>query len=49
MLLGLVTFCAFGWMTTYKFSDREEVYYPIASVFGFIYIVLVLISKINDG
>jgi len=23
MQLGLITFCAYGWMTTYKVSDKE--------------------------
>lgn len=29
MMLILITFCAYGWMTTYRVSDNQEVYYPL--------------------
>jgi len=48
LIIYLLIFLAFGWTLNFTNNYDQELYTPLASMLGFIHIILVILNKAND-
>jgi hypothetical protein len=49
ILIFLLIFLSFGWTVTFRKHPYLDIYIPLACLFGFVHVILVVMNKINDG